>query len=145
MRIIASTIRDLLQLHARLGRALGDPLVRQWGRPRSAPASMPPLDVVETSDRYLVRVDLPGLTREDVNVRVVREALEITGELPAFDGNQPDVRLHRAERFRGPFRRVVPLPRDTDGEAIEARLEDGVLTVAIPKVTPAGGRRVSIE
>jgi HSP20 family protein len=129
MRLIWSPTRDLLQLHARLGRALGDPTVRRWTRAPRREATMPPLDVSETPEGFLIRVDLPGMSRDDIEVTLTEGQLQIAGESPAPSGGEP----RRLERLHGPFRRVVPLPRHTDGEAITAVLERGVLTLNVPK------------
>jgi HSP20 family protein len=143
MRIHLSPTRELLQRHARLGRALGDPTVRRWrGRGPVAP-SMPPLDFSEAADRFLVRVDLPGMQRDDIEVTVTGGRLEIAGE--GGGGPAGDAHPLRVERFHGPFRRVVPLPRQADGDRVEASLEQGVLTIRIPKRGPDGGRRVGVR
>jgi len=102
---------------------------------------MPPLDFSETTDSYLIRVDLPGVRRDEVEVKVVDGTLEIAGEVPA-SGERAEPR--RLERFRGPFRRAVPLPRQANSEAITAALERGVLTLTIPKTVPSGGRRIEV-
>jgi len=142
MRMIWSPTRDLLQLHARLGRALGDPVVRRWQRPSRPTATMPALDFSETRESFLIRVDLPDLTRDEVEVQVVDGALQIAGTVPAPAAEEPDTQPRRLERFTGPFRRVVPLPRSANADAITATLEQGVLTLRIPKAAPPGGRRI---
>jgi len=142
MRMIWSPTRDLLQLHARLGRALGDPAVRRWQRPAPLAATMPALDFSETRESFLIRVDLPGLTRDDVEVQVVDGSLQIAGEVPSCE--EPDAQPRRLERFRGAFRRIVPLPRSANTDAITASLEHGVLALQILKAAPPGARRIDI-
>jgi len=144
MRLIWSPTRDLLQLHARLGRALGDPLVRRWARRTQREATMPPLDFSETPECFVIRVDLPGLRKDDVEVTVAGGQLQIAGEAPA--SNEPDATVEslRLERFRGPFRRIVPLPRQANSAEIRATLERGVLTLEVLKTLSAGGRRIEI-
>ncbi len=143
MRLIWSPTRDLMQLHARLGQALGDPVVRRWSRAPRRAAAMPPLDFSETPESFLVRIDLAGVTRDQAEVRVTDGTLEIAGEVPAFGGGDPS-EPRRLERFRGPFRRLVPLPRQANSAEVKATLEHGVLTLEIPKTVPSGGRRIDI-
>ena len=144
MRMIWSPTRDLLQLHARLGRALGDPAVRRWQRPSWPTATMPALDFSETPESFLIRMDLPGMARDDVEVKVADGSLEIAGRVPALGSGEEGAQPRRLERFRGPFRRIVPLPRQANSEAIQATLEQGVLTLEVPKSLPAAGRRIDI-
>jgi HSP20 family protein len=144
MRMIWSPTRDLLQLHARLGRALGDPVVRRWRRPSRPAATMPALDFSETRESFLIRVDLPGLTRDEVEVNVADGSLEIAGQVPPSGRGEHDAQPRRIERFSGRFRRVVPLPRGANADAIQATLEQGVLTLQIPRAAPPGGRRIDI-
>ena len=74
MRRLWSPMREMMQLNARLGQALGDPLVRRW-RPRSVrrESAMPALDVAETDAAYVVRIDLPGMKKDDIAVLVPSE------------------------------------------------------------------------
>ena len=123
-----------MQLHARLGQALGDPLVRHWGaKPARHEPVMPPLDVSETIDAYVVTIDVPGMAKDEIDVTVNHGTLEIAGEAPPPVGGRGHAVL-RAQRFRGPFKRVVPLPRQADFDSVTASLSEGVLTVSVGKM-----------
>jgi HSP20 family protein len=130
--------RDLAELRARLRRALDEPLRAQTRRPAG-----PPLDFSESRDAYLVRLDVPGLRKDELAVVIDQGALQVSGELRAAPAGAHVIR--RAERLRGPFRRAVPLPHNADPAAVNAGLADGVLTVRIGKRVPDGGRNVPIE
>ncbi|MGQ9731137.1 MAG: Hsp20/alpha crystallin family protein [Candidatus Zipacnadales bacterium] len=144
MRMLWSPTHDLLQLHARLGRALGDPRVRRWNNSEyRGKRTMPPLDFSETDESYIIRMDLPGVQKEAIQINVGEGSLEITGETPPVDEDKK--RLRRSERFHGSFRRLVPLPRQADTEAVQARLNDGVLALTIAKRAPHRERRIEIE
>jgi HSP20 family protein len=139
-------MQELVEMRSRLGRALhgADPRwLRAAPRARRSASPLPPLDVCETPEAYIVRVDVPGLSRTDLHLAVESGALEIAGEVPERVGGGEDVL--RAERFRGAFRRVVPLPREADAAAVKASLADGVLTVTVPRRLPGGRRSVEIE
>jgi HSP20 family protein len=144
MRADWSPIRDILQRHARFGRAIGEPAARSWGGPSRRRRSMPHLDVSESHDAFIVRIDLPGVTREAVSVAVAAGNLEIKGELPAPPAGD-DGQVLRAERPNGPFHRVVPLPRQADTDSISASISEGVLTITVQKRAPDTGRTVAVE
>ena len=102
------------------------------GRPFTT-AWAPPLALWQTSAETWICLDLPGVTRETVQVRVLsRGLLEISGErrAPRFDG---EARRVYDESFRGPFRRVVSLPSRAAIEQIEARVREGALEIRVPR------------
>ena len=109
--------------------------------PRSA--AWPALDVSGTDDAFLVRADVPELHQADIRVTVHDGAVEIAGEVPQLAPGERVVR--RAERPRGPFRRVIPLPREADPATVSAALVDGVLTVRIARRVPVTGLRINIS
>jgi HSP20 family protein len=106
---------------------------------------MPRLDFAERPQAFVVRIDLPGVRRQDVEVSVLEGNLEVRGCIPARSTEHEDVQVHRAERLSGPFRRVVPLPRQADGGSVSAAMSDGVLTITINKRTSDSGRVIPIE
>jgi HSP20 family protein len=123
-------LQDLLALHERLNRLAG----------ADEAGWMPPVDVCETADRYLITVEVAGLSREDVQVVVQDGKLTLRGERQA--GDVRSVRFERVERGHGRFVRTFVLPGAVDASAVEADLQNGVLTIAIPKVSDR--RRVDI-
>jgi len=145
MRTVWSPVRDILQRHARLGRAVGEPRVRTWGRPPERRGVLPRLDFAELPDAFVVRIDLPGVRKSDVQVRVADGNLHLEGELPALFAERVDVQVHRSERPAGRFERVVPLPTQADADSVTAAMSDGVLTLTVGKRSPDTGRIVPIE
>lgn len=104
----------------------------------------PDADVLEKDDAYVIRLDLPGIRREDLDVQVYEDRLVITGE------RQGEIREEReqyvrSERYAGRFRRVLPLPSDVDADRIRAVLRNGVLEVTLPKLPGKEGRQITIE
>ncbi|KAL9273621.1 17.6 kDa class I heat shock protein 3-like protein [Drosera capensis] len=93
-----------------------------------------PADWKETPEAHVFMVDLPGTTKEEVKVEVVDEGrvLQISGER-SEEEEEIGVR-HRVERGRGKFVRRFRLPRNVEVEDVKAEMEDGVLTVTVPKV-----------
>ena len=101
----------------------------------------PDTDVFETDDDVVVRVEVAGVTREDVRVGVDGKVLRITGSRKAPEPS--DVRrLHQMEIASGPFERRVEIAIPFDRNAVSAHLADGFLTVTLPKRVP---RRVKVD
>ncbi|HVV14746.1 Hsp20/alpha crystallin family protein [Amycolatopsis sp.] len=112
------------------------------GRAEQAPQAWAPrADVSETEQEYVLDVELPGVVRDDVAVEVTGNRLAVTGELKE---KEREGRFHRRARRTGKFSYRLTLPRDVDGDKVEAVLEEGVLTVRVPKVDAARPRRIEI-
>jgi HSP20 family protein len=113
-------LRDLLAIQQRLDRFAPGPA--GW---------MPPVDLHETADRYVISAELPGMSQDDVQIHVHEGRLTLSGvrrerELACEE-------FHRIERGHGAFSRTFQLPIPIDTEHITADLRDGVLTVTCPK------------
>jgi HSP20 family protein len=102
----------------------------------------PPVDIEETDDAYMVEAELPSVKRDDVNVELVGNDLQITGEVKAQERKGT---LRRQTRRTGRFAYRVTLPTHADPEKIDAKLADGVLTVHIPKSERDQRRRIEIS
>jgi HSP20 family protein len=101
------------------------------------------MDLCEEDDRYELTLDIPGVDREDINLRVYDDHLVVEGrrELEKEEKRQG---FMRAERFTGRFARRVPLSPDVDHDNIEASLDNGVLNVNVPKSEESRGKQVDI-
>lgn len=94
---------------------------------------LPAVNEREDEKAYYLEIDLPGVKKEDINVEVKDNVLRISGERK-FKKEEEDKGYKRVESFFGKFERSFTLPADADAEKIEAKAEDGVLTIVIPKV-----------
>lgn len=112
---------------------------------------IPPMDLVEADDEYVLRADLPGLDRDDLEIEVKDNVLTISGERRAEHQDRREG-FHRVERSFGRFSRSLDLPEGIDASAVKADFERGVLEVRIPKPEErqptkieigAGGRSLS--
>ena len=107
---------------------------------------IPPIDVFETDEAFVVSADLPGVHKENVDVQFDRGTLTITGTraatLPASE--KAPLRVFTGERVSGEFSRGVRLPSDVDAERISAAFVDGVLTLTVPKSKAALPRKIAI-
>jgi HSP20 family protein len=93
---------------------------------------IPPMDVVETDEDYVLRADLPGLTRADVNIELEDNLLTISGERREEHDKRGEG-YYRVERAFGAFSRSLTLPEGIDPEAVQAQFDRGVLEVRVPK------------
>jgi HSP20 family protein len=105
---------------------------------------VPPMDLVEAEDHFVLKADLPGLAEGDVNIEVQDGTLTISGERKA-EHEQREKGWYRIERSFGSFNRSLTLPDGVDAERIEASFKDGVLGVRIPKPEERKPRRISIS
>jgi HSP20 family protein len=109
---------------------------QEWFAPR--------VDLTEMETQYEVKVDLPGLKPEEVKVELRNGDLWITGERKE-EKEEKGKTYHRVERRHGEFRRVLPLPAEVAEEQIEAKVENGVLTVTVPKTEPVKPKRIEVK
>lgn len=92
-------------------------------------------DVYEDSDRLVVRLELPGMSKEDINIEVTDDALVLSGE-KRFERESSEGRWRVVQCAYGSFRRVVPLPTPVKSDAACASYKNGVLRVDLPKLSP---------
>ncbi len=111
---------------------------------RSSSWVTPPSDVVEREDRYLVRMDLPGVQKGDITITVENGSLLIKGTRASEERSDSDNEV-RLERFRGEFARSFTLGDRVDPDKITAKLENGVLEVSVPKAETAKARLIEVK
>lgn len=102
------------------------------------------VDVVETDAEFVVSVDLPGFDRDAVDVRVTDHTLRIDAEREERTEDEAE-RYLRRERRSEASHRSIQLPDDVDPDGVTARMNNGVLTVTLPKVEVEAARTVDIE
>ena len=124
---------------------LFEPFINQEGASGELRRSTwyPAVDVEETRDQIYVRAELPGMTRDDIQVEFENGVLTIRGE-KKFDREAKERTYHRIERAYGSFVRTFTLPRTVDAENVTARYENGVLELEMPKRAEAKPRRIEI-
>ena len=120
-----------------------------FGRERSYPASpagvwVPPVDILESKDSYLIRAELPGMKKEDLNLEVKDGTLTLSGERK-FEETANGVEYHRVERVAGKFSRSFYLPQTVKHDGIKASYRDGILEVHVPKAEEAKPRQIAVS
>jgi HSP20 family protein len=129
-------LRDLLALHEHLGQLVG----------ADAPGWTPAVDLYETATGYVLSAELPGLTRDQIDIHAEGSRIIIRGARSAApDRDIPCEQYHRVERGHGQFSRAFSLPEPIDVEGITADLKDGVLTVTMPKAAGREARRINVS
>jgi HSP20 family protein len=104
----------------------------------------PACDITESDEQFVIHVDMPGIKKEDIKVELSGDTLTISGERKremAADNNE---KVQRFERSYGFFKRSFKLPGIIDGNKVDARHENGVLELRLPKTTAAKPRQIEI-
>lgn len=105
----------------------------------------PAIDVYEIETAYIVTAELPGISRDEVELSVEGSRFTLQGRREARPGTAGTVHFHQVERGHGAFRRTFEFAEKIDAERISADLAHGVLTVTIPKVPPPPPRRIEVR
>jgi HSP20 family protein len=112
------------------------------GRPVTAFA--PAFEVKETSDSFVLKADLPGVTESDIDISVHNNTLTVSGSRQAEERKEGESYALYERQF-GSFSRSFALPEMADGERIEANLQHGVLTLTIGKKAEAKPRKIQLK
>lgn len=104
----------------------------------------PAFDVYEENDNFVVKVELPGMKKEDINVSLHDGNLIISGERKGETKGE-SAEVYRAERYFGKFQRVVSLPALVAANQIKAEYKDGILTVTLPKSEEAKPKQIQVD
>jgi HSP20 family protein len=106
---------------------------REFGRPADLESSMwlPQVEAFEREGKLIVRADLPGLTKDDINVEVTDDAIKIRGERRQ-EREEDEEGYYRSERSYGSFYREIPLPSGVNREEAKASFRNGVLEITMP-------------
>ncbi len=100
-------------------------------------------ELEETKKDVLVRIELPGMDKDDCQIRIEGNVLYLSGE-KRFERDTHDSTYHVMERAYGSFQRVIPLPRNVNVEQAEASFRKGVLTVRLPKVGGDAAKSIAV-
>ena len=103
-----------------------------------------PLEVYETPNEFVVKVELPGVKKEDVEILIRDNYLVIKAEKKE-EVEEEKQHVHVKERVYGKFERVIPLPPDLDTDNVKASFKDGVLEIRFPKKSATKEKKIEIE
>ena len=104
----------------------------------------PSTDLVETDDDFRLRLDVPGMTKDDISINLQDRTLTVSGERTS-ERTEDSEEYVRVERAFGTFHRSFTLPDAVDADHIEATYDDGVLTITVPKTEESTRRQIEIQ
>ena len=105
---------------------------------------LPPVNILEHEDKFVVTAELPGVRKEDVRITITNDVLTIRGEKKHEMGNEGK-NFHRVERAAGMFQRSFTLPSLVRADRIEAAYNDGILTITVPKAEEAKPKQIEVN
>jgi HSP20 family protein len=151
---------NLLRRDPRGGNALATPTLEPFGLVRNLlrwdpfreqdlnidfqPGFLPSFDIQETPEAYLFEGDIPGISKDDLDINLVGNRLTIAGKREAKSRKEGDT-YFTMERSFGAFTRSFTLPEGVDGGKVQADLKDGVLMITIPKVPEVQPKKISVS
>ena len=136
--------RGLSDIHREVNH-LFDNLWGSRGLPRVAVRQnwAPPVDIVNVNDRVEIRVEVPGLSEDDINVSITENVLTLKGE-KKYESDENAGEYRRVERKYGKFQRSFTLPGNLQTDQTEAGFKNGVLTISVPKTEQAQPKEIPI-
>ena len=138
--------KELEDLQNRLATVFGRaPVRKEADKEAMTRADWAPLvDIAEDEKEYVIKAELPEVTKDDVKVNLQEGVLTISGERK-FEKEEKGKKYHRVERAYGSFARSFSLPEDADGTKVQAEFKDGVLKVHLPKSEKAKPKSVEVK
>jgi HSP20 family protein len=111
---------------------------------RAQAGVFPLTNLTEDKDSYYIRAELPGVKGDELDIQVTDKNLAISGERK-IQSEEEGARYHRREREAGTFSRMIGLPGDINRDKVDAKLENGILTVVVPKAEIAKPKQISVS
>jgi HSP20 family protein len=138
--------REFEKLPEQMARLFGFPTIRPYTTEETLTVAdfVPPVDICETEKEYLIKLDLPEVTKEEVKVSVEAGVLTIQGERRK-EKEEKGKKFHRIERSYGTFLRTFTLPADADETKIDAEFKEGLLKVHLPKSEKAKPKTIDVK
>jgi HSP20 family protein len=115
-----------------------------WGRPFAEMPSMPSVDIIDRDDAVVVKAEVPGYKKEDIEISVSDSSLTIKGETRTEEKEEKGD-FYRCEISRGAFSRTLALPAPVDDSKAQAVMKDGVLELTLPKVEKSKRHTIAIS
>ena len=110
--------------------------------PYSRPAAFPAMNVWDAGDTVCIEAEIPGVSKEDLEIFAVGNELTVKGRRQPMEGK---LTYHRQERGTGEFTRVLTLPVEVNADKVDAVLDNGVLTVRLPKAEAAKRKQITVK
>lgn len=138
---VSSPFDELERLRQRMDRLYEDAV----GAHRGAQAGVFPLiNLSEDKDNYYIRAELPGVKADELDIQATANNIAISGERK-ITAEDEGARYHRREREAGTFSRVIGLPAEVDSDKVDAKLENGILRIVVPKAEIAKPKQIAVS
>lgn len=131
------SLRDMQRVQSSLNRLLPSGVSNQ-------PAEFPLIDVWTSANGAIVRAELPGVAPEDVDISLVKDTLTLRGSRNREELKEGESR-HRQERGYGQFTRSLHLPFSIEGDSVQAKFQNGVLQITLPRAEAEKPRRITVS
>lgn len=138
------TFNRLTDLREEIDRLFESPLSELVRTPSVFSGWTPAIDLYEDKDNVQVKAELPGMTKEDIEVTLHEGTLSISGERKT-ERKVEKADVYRSERFFGRFQRTISLPTPVAADKVKAEYKDGVLTVTLPKTEEAKPKQINVN
>jgi HSP20 family protein len=127
---------DIDRWFNRMWRGFDDFMYKPYRLMEMPSMRVPAIDVIEEKDKYEITAEIPGLNKEEIDINLKKDVIEITAE----HKEQKEIKEEnfiRRERAKNVFYRKIPLPNNINKSAIEANLQNGVISLTLPKIEPS--------
>jgi HSP20 family protein len=135
--------REMVSLRDAVNSLFQESFVRPITMLADGNAVMVPIDIAENENEFIIKASLPGVRPEDVQITAHGDTLTLRGEVKAEEEKKEE-QYHLRERRFGNFQRTVTLPTPISPEKAQARFENGVLTLILPKAEAAKPKQIKI-
>lgn len=138
--------KDLLTIQERMNRLFDETIskARGTGEEMGRSGWHPPVDIYETDEHIILKAELPGIKKKDIEIEINDDILVLKGE-SRFEKNVQEENYHRMERSYGPFQRIFTLPYIVDKDNINAKYNHGVLEITLQKFREQKPKHIKVE
>lgn len=137
-------LQELRSMQEQMDRLFEQTRQRALGAPLEPELWQPAADIYEDEREVVLKMELPEVEQKDIDVQIEEDSLVISGER-RLEREEARQNYHRIERSYGPFRRTFALPAAVDQGRIRASIEQGVLTIVLPKRTSGQSRQIEVQ
>ena len=139
-----SPFQDMYTLQNRLNSLMQDFNRNQDDESLTSSAFVPPVDIYEDEHKLVLKLEIPGIRQEDLDVQMENSTLSVRGERN-FETEGKEENYHRVERRYGSFARGFTLPNTIDPESVKANYQDGVLSIELGKRAEAKPKQIKVS
>jgi len=136
-------LSDLELLRSQMDR-LFDNFYRTFESDKDLASDYPVVDIKETKDDFIIKAEVPGMSKDDIKINISENTVTIKGEKKE-EKKENDINYHRIERRFGSFQRSFSLTSPIDSDKIKASCKDGILTITIPKKEESKPKEIPIS